>query len=195
MDRRSLVTWPLVLLAAALSGGTAHEAVSAASVPTRCIAYWHRSADDCRLQEPLRVEALGRDEEGARDLAMERLQVAMEATRDSHSAGAPDIMQAVVLNATRNCDQHLREEAAVTCFPEPHLKTARYCRVLFPTPGCGAGTEYAVAGLPWREGEMAREDLCDGMDRDLDFLAEDPRAVKACEARCWQETRVECGLQ
>lgn len=195
MDRRSLMTWPLVTIIGLLSSGTAHEAVSAAPVPTRCIAYWHRSADDCRLQDPLRVEALGRDEDSARDMALDRLQTAMEALRGAHAAGAPDIMQAVVLNATRNCEEHLQQEAVVTCFPEPHLKTARYCRVVFPTAGCGTGTEYAVAGMAWREGEQAREDLCAGMGRDLDFLAADPRAVKTCEARCWQDSHVECGLR
>jgi hypothetical protein len=195
MDARTFWTWPLVALAAFASAGTAREAESAAPVPTRCIAFWHRPVEDCRLQDPLRVEAVGRVEADARGLALDRLTIAMEAQRASHSAGAPDIMQAVVLNATRGCSEHLAEEAVVTCFPEPHLRAARYCQVQFPVPGCGAADQYAVEGSAWREGEEAREDLCLGMGRDLPHLAHDERALKTCEAQCWQTSHLECGLR
>jgi len=195
MAPSSLATRSLVALAILLTGGPARDAQSATPVPTRCIAFWHRPVEDCRLQEPLRAEAIGRLEADARGLAMDRLMIAMEALRDSHAAGAPDIMQAVVLNATRGCTERLTEEAVVTCFPEPHLRAARYCEVQFPVPGCGAGAGYAVEGSAWREGEEAREDLCTGMGAELTHLANDPRAVKGCEAQCWQQSHLECGLR
>jgi hypothetical protein len=194
MTHRALITWPIVALVGFISSGTANEAESASPTPTRCIARWHQPVEDCRLQEPIRVEALGRDEGLARELAMDRLLTAMEALRESHALGAPDIMRAVVMNATRGCEEHLVEEAVVTCFPEPHLREARYCKLALPVAQCGSGHGYAVEGRAWRDGERARADLCGNLAQDLDYLAEDPQAVKACESQCWQTSRLECGL-
>jgi hypothetical protein len=194
MNHRHLFTWPVVALVGFISSGTAHVAESASPTPTRCIARWHQPVEDCRLQEPLRVEALGRDEAQARGLAMDRLVTAMDAMRESHALGAPNIMRAVVMNATRACEDHLAAEAVVTCFPEPHLRDARYCRVALPVAQCGSGNGFAVEGRAWRDGERARADLCGSMAEGLDYLAEDPQAVKACESQCWQTSRLECGL-
>ena len=194
MNHRPLFTWTVVALAGFITSGTTHVAESASPTPTRCIARWHQPAEDCRLAEPIRVEALGRDEGQARELAMERLLTAMEATRDSHALGAPNIMRAVVMNATRACEEHIAEEAVVTCFPEPHLRQARYCKLALPVAQCGSGHGFAVEGRPWRDGERARADLCGGLADGLSYLADDPQAVKACESQCWQTSRLECGL-
>jgi len=194
MNQRTLIAWPVVALVGFISSGTAHVAESSSPTPTRCIARWHRPAEDCRLQEPIRVEALGRDEGQARELAMDRLVTAMDATRESHALGAPNIMRAVVMNATRACDEHLAEEAVVTCFPEPHLRDARYCKLALPVAQCGSGHGFAVEGRPWRDGERARADLCSNLAEGLDYLQDDPQAVKACEAQCWQTSHLECGL-
>ena len=194
MNHRTLFTWPVVALVGFISSGTANEAESANATPTRCIARWHRPVEDCRLQEPISVEAVGRDEGTARELAMDRILAAMDAMRESHTLGAPNIMRAVVLNATRACEERLQEEAVVTCFPEPHLRDARYCRVALPVAQCGSGHGFAVEGRAWRDGERARADLCAGLAADLDYLSTDPQAAKACEAQCWQTSHLECGL-
>ncbi len=194
MNQRTMFTWPVVALVGFLGSGTANEAESSSPTPTRCIARWHRPVEDCRLQEPLNVEAVGRDEGTARELAMDRLITAMSATRESHTLGAPNIMRAVVMNATRACEERMVEEAVVTCFPEPHLRDARYCRVALPVAQCGSGHGFAVEGRAWRDGERARADLCSGLATDLEYLASDPQAAKACEAQCWQTSHLECGL-
>lgn len=194
MNHRTLFTWPVVALVGFISSGTANEAESSSPTPTRCIARWHRPVEDCRLQEPISVEAVGRDESNARELAMDHLLTAMEATRESHALGAPNIMRAVVMNATRACEERLVEEAVVTCFPEPHLRDARYCRVALPAAQCGSNNGFAIEGRAWRDGERARADLCGNLVEELDYGQTDPQAAKACEAQCWQNSHLECGL-
>ncbi len=194
MRYRTQVTWPAIALVALVSSGYPAEADGSSPTPTRCIARWNRPAEDCRIQEPVSVEAVGRDEESARELAMDRLVTAMDALRASHALGAPNIMRAVVLNATRACEEHLLQEAIVTCFPEPHLRDARYCHLQLPVATCGASQGFSVAGRAWRDGERARDELCGTLVQEIDYLGDDPQAAKACEAECWQSSHLECGL-
>ncbi len=194
MKLRQLLSWPALSLVALVGAVDSTEAESSSPVPTRCIARWHKPSDTCRLPEPLSVEALGRDEEAARDLAMDRMLTAMDALRASHTWAAPDIMRAVVRLATQDCEEHLLSETIFTCFPEPHLKDARYCHLELPVALCASGQEFSVAGRAWRDGERARTELCGSITDGIDYLERDPQAAKACEAQCWQTSRLECGL-
>lgn len=193
MKRWTWTTWLAIPLVVGGFMGPAPEADGAAPTPTRCIASWRGPTPQCPLQQALRVEALGRDEVGARRLALRRIWSALEAVRDAHAAGAPDAMQAMVLGATEHCQAALETETVLTCFPEPQLLDARYCRVNLPVSRCSSSLGYAVEGVAWRDGERAREELCSNVGADLGWLAEDPRALSACEASCWQESLLECG--
>jgi len=95
------------------------------------------------------------------------------------------------LAATEGCARVPASEAVISCFPEPELAEARYCWLSVPGFACGEGRGIRLRGRPWKEGEAAREDLCDGY-AERARRAEAPDIPLACAAACWQSARLRC---
>lgn len=170
---------------------TSEKASGSGPAPTRCIARWQGPSQSCRLQEPIRVEAVGKNEAAAKALAKERLAVAVEAVLDAHTLGAPEVMRALVAGQTDKCTETIAQEAVFMCFPEPQLLDARYCRIEFPVSQCSSESGFSIEGRAWKQGEKARDELCGGIAAEIGL--EDAASAMACESSCWQSSRIECG--
>ncbi len=159
--------------------------------PHRCIARWQQPDDACPLQGVVRAEGLGRNLKGAQRQAEENLLLAAEAVRQQQAGELPVGAQAIFLQRTQTCKVALPRHLATSCFPEPHLRAARYCYLELPDASCGQGMGFFLDGRAWREGELVRMEQCE-QRIPSPFEEGDPRA-SACRALCWQEGSLRCG--
>ena len=81
----------------------------------------------------------------------------------------------------------------ITCFPEPHLRSARYCWLEIELDLCGKSQGFFLASKAWVQGEQTRREIC-GEPSD-DPFGDDPVDERSavCQASCWQEGKLSCG--
>ncbi len=161
--------------------------------PTRCMARWQGPGPGCTLQEGVSAEALGSSERTALKAVLRNLAMATEAARIHKASGLPAGARTLFLDSSEACAEAAVEGAVTTCFPEPHLRSARYCWLEIELDLCGQSHGFFLDTKPWVDGEAARRDTC-GEPPD-DPFGEDPvdERTAACQATCWQQGKLSCG--
>lgn len=184
--------WPWILL-----GGVflmrAPAVRGADREPTRCIARWQGPGPGCTLQDAVSAEALGVSERAALKQVLKNLSVAAEAARVHKAAGLPPGARSLFLDSSESCGETAVEGAVTTCFPEPHLRTARYCWLEIELDLCNMSQGFFLDTKPWVDGESSRSTICGEVPDDP--FGEDPVELRsaACQAACWQQGTLRCG--
>jgi hypothetical protein len=160
--------------------------------PTRCVARWQGPVEGCALHEAVTTEGLGASERAARKRALANLAAATESAWVQKAASLPDGARVVFLEASRSCGE-VEERAVFSCFPEPHLSSARYCWLQIEEDPCGQSQGFFLAGKAWSNGEQVRREICgETPERPFEEDAISSRDA-ACRASCWQRGKLNCG--
>lgn len=175
----------LVVLPSAPTQGSDRE-------PSRCMARWQGPGDGCSLVEAISAEALGASEPAARRQALKNLATAAEAARVHKAVSLPPGARSLFLDASRSCDE-VAQSAVITCFPEPHLRSARYCWLELELDLCGKSQGFFLASKAWVQGEQTRREICGEPPSDPFGDDEVELRSAACQDACWQQGRLSCG--
>jgi len=180
-----LAIFALAMLPPSVSLGSDRE-------PARCVARWQGPGEGCALQEAVSAEALGSTEKAGRKQVLKNLAAAVESARIHKAATLPAGARSLFLDASQSCDE-VTESAIITCFPEPHLRSARYCWFEVDMDLCGQSQGFFLASRAWVQGEQTRAEIC-GQLPDDPFTEDtvDERSA-GCQARCWQQGKLSCG--
>ncbi|MFH1464954.1 MAG: hypothetical protein ABIO70_11275 [Pseudomonadota bacterium] len=162
----------------------------AGDVPSRCIARWQGPVPGCGLRDPVSTEGLGSSERGAERQARHNLAMAVAAARVAKAASLPPGARELMIAESAGCARTAPDTAKVTCFPEPLLRTVRYCSLELTGGDCAVSEGFTLDGRAWKAGERAREDIC-GIPEEDPLQVEAAEAV--CRAACWGQARLKCG--
>ncbi len=165
-------------------------AQAADKVPTRCAARYQGPSEGCGLQQAVRAEGLGRTEAAAARQALRNLAAAAVAARTAQAALLPAGASALFLADSGSCEQRATELAVVTCFPEPHLRDARYCWMEVEDDFCGLSQGFFLDTRAWVSGEQGRARICtERADQEQPLSAHEA----SCVAACWSDSSLRCG--
>ncbi len=166
----------------------------AASEPARCVARWQGPAEGCALQEPVTAEALGANEKSATKKALRNLEHAIQAARAKKAAILPAGARTLFLSDSEQCTDLAAEQAVTSCFPEPHLRGARYCWLELELDLCRQSQGFFVEGRAWTWAELQRAAIC-GEPPETPFADGEPVDAQqaTCQAECWTAGRLSCG--
>jgi len=161
-------------------------------VPTRCVARWQGPGEGCSLNDAVSAEALGASERAASKQALRNLAAAAEAARIHKAASLPPGARSLFLDSSEQCGE-VTDRAIVTCFPEPHLRSARYCWLELELDLCRASQGFFLESKAWVHGEQTRREIC-GEPPD-DAFGDEPVSERdaACLNNCWQQGKLSCG--
>lgn len=184
----NLISLSLLYVLPALAGDNNSRA------PVRCDAVWTGPSTSCDLAGTWASTGLGKDEDDARDAAVDRLWSAMQAGSDAlavrYQAANPNDPSG---GPKRDgCQADLTARVRYACIPEPELRERRLCFADLPEPDCWTGDPLMLEGTVWREMERGRELVCRQMEGDLRAANVSAQQLATCRARCYQAARVRC---
>jgi len=166
----------------------------AGDVPSRCIARWEGPVEGCGLRDPVSTEGLGSSERGAERQARRNLAMAIAAARVAKAATLPPGARELFVAESVDCASIASPAAKVTCFPEPLLRTVRYCSLELPGGDCAISEGFTLDGRAWKTGERVREEICGQPEEDpLEVQLDVDMAGAVCRAACWGQARLRCG--
>jgi hypothetical protein len=161
--------------------------------PSRCIARWQGPGQGCTLVQAITAEGLGGSERTARKAALRNLAMAAEAARIHKASTLPAGARALFLDASGSCGEAAVESAITTCFPEPHLRNARYCWLEIELDLCSQSQGFFLDTKAWYRGEETRGKICGELPDDpFGDDTVDERSA-ACQSACWQQGKLSCG--
>ncbi len=162
--------------------------------PSRCVARWQGPVEGCSLNEPVTAEALGASEKSATKKAMLNLAVAVQAARVQKATTLPAGARSLFLSGSEACAEVVTEQAVTSCFPEAHLRGARYCWLELELDLCRQSQGFFVEGRAWTYAETQRESIC-GEPSDEPYEDGEPvdSQLATCQAECWNARKLSCG--